>query len=631
MRATRLVACTLLVLAAATLAASAAEPAGLKEAKDKVFAKFKETDNPYARAEAILNMGDFDDPLFVDFLVDILSRTTNSRANFIIQHTIAQRLGKLKNEAAVQRIVESVERMKKVRRASVTAVLVRGLGMNKSEVAAKAILEGLKDQNMNVKAEAVRHADKLKDPEAVGLLIEMLSSRYKQQRMPAYNALVTLTGCKLPVDKKKWDAWWEANKEKVTELPVPEALRVEEEITKWPMVEDRSFQCRTPAGRAQALRAYAPPAFRGRVVASVEAGLQWLADHQSEEGYWDVDEFWAGDPKYKSKGLTLEELKKEKEMKEPPLWDPDKPRPGIGTIGEGMDLPATGLSLMAFCGHGYTHRHGKHKATVQKALKWLVSKQNEKTGAFTNNMYIHAICAHAVIELWGLTRDAELRAPAQKATDFLCYAQNEGSGWRYGPKSGSSDSSVSSWCSMALQTARRSDLDVPAENLIWCRNFWDKVTVYSKQEGDKEFGQAFYALNADGTHTGSGSYANTAASILCRIFMGTMHRARSVQAGAFYLEDASATELVPNIYMWIYTTQAFFQMGGRQWSEWEKQVMPEVANLQAGWGRGAKTGDEGSFWCDTRWISKPMGRIGVTAACCLILETYYFYPKIKNE
>jgi hypothetical protein len=33
--------------------------------------------------------------------------------------------------------------------------------------------------------------------------------------------------------------------------------------------------------------------------------------------------------------------------------------------------------------------------------------------------------------------------------------------------------------------------------------------------------------------------------------MGTTHKARSVQAGATYLEDASTDEVKPNIYMWI--------------------------------------------------------------------------------
>jgi hypothetical protein len=331
--------------------------------------------------------------------------------------------------------------------------------------------------------------------------------------------------------------------------------------------------------------------------------------------------------------LTLEQI--EKEMKErekaPDAWEERRPLPGIGSTGPAMDLPATGLVLMAFAGYGHTHRHGNYREEIQAALDWMLTKQREKDGAFSNNMYVHAITAHALVELWGMTRDPELREPAQKATDFLCFAQNEGAGWRYGPNSGDSDSSVSSWCTMALQTARRCDLKVPARNLIWCRKFWEAITVYSGEEEGKEYGQAFYELKANGTHGGSGSYANTAASILCRLFMGTEHNARSVQAGAAYLEDASTDEVKPNIYMWIYATQAFFQMGGKPWAQWQKEVMPVTAGLQVKPRRGKRTGEEGSFWSRTKWISGRLGRIGVTAASVLVLESYFFYPRIENE
>lgn len=631
MRSTGLIACGALILLVACGAHAAApkRSAGLQEAVNAFLREFNKTKNPYLRAEALLNMKEFDEPAFVDFLIDIVRQTPYNRSNFIIRHTAAQKISKLKSEETLQRVLACLARSRTSRQSRVSLVLVRGLGANPSPIAAKGILEGLKDPGAKVKAAAAGYAGRLKDVEAIPLLIGLLAHRDKRVSLHAYNALVELTGCQLAVKKKSWEAWWEQNGANVKELPVAEELRAQEKITSWPMLADFNFGCRSPSGKARALNANAYPAFRRPVTASIASGLKWLADHQSEEGYWDVDEYWVNDPKYK--GVTLEQVLEKRKKGEPPIWGEEKFWPGIGTVGTGMDLPATAFALMAFCGNGSTHRHGAYKKTVQKAIDWMLEKQNEKNGSFSNNMYVHSICAHALIELWGMTRDLKLKAPAQRAADFLCYAQNEGAGWRYSPKSGSSDSSVSSWCTMALQTARRSDLEVPAENLIWCRGFWDKVTVYSQSEGAKEFGQAFYELKADGTTGGAGSYANTAGSILCRIFMGTMHRARSVRAGAIYLDDASTSALVPNVYMWIYTTQALFQIGGKQWARWERDVMPAVAELQKKTKKGKRTGDEGSFWTDTRWISKSLGRVGVTAACCIVLETYYFYPKIKNE
>jgi hypothetical protein len=72
-------------------------------------------------------------------------------------------------------------------------------------------------------------------------------------------------------------------------------------------------------------------------------------------------------------------------------------------------------------------------------------------------------------------------------------------------------------------------------------------------------------------------------------------------------------------------------MGGKPWADWQKEVMPVTAGLQVKVRRGKRTGEEGSFWSDTRWISQRLGRIGVTAAACLVLESYFFYPRIENE
>ncbi|MFP4026725.1 MAG: HEAT repeat domain-containing protein [Candidatus Brocadiia bacterium] len=623
----------LMVFALAINVASPGEAdksAALEEAIQKFQKEYNETSHPYARAEILLKMGQFDEPGFVDFIVDLLKQVPDNRSNFIIRHTAAEKIGELKNEKAVDRAIEQIAKLRGRGTAAVRAALVRGLGLNTSEKALEGLLKGLKAREEEVRTVAARYAARLKNPAAIPLLAGTTTRIYKEARLEAYNALVELTGCKLPVDSRRWNKWWEKHKDKIEQLPAPEECKVEEEIKDWPMVEDFNFQCRTPRARSMALRRKAYPKYRRGIVNAISGGLKWLAEHQAKEGFWDVDNFWADDPRYKN--VTLEKIKeKRKKEKEGVVeWDEEIPRPGIGSIGPGMDLPATGLTLMAFCGHGYTHRHGKYKETVQKALDWMIKKQNDN-GGFSNNMYIHAICSHALIEFWGVTRDLDLKEPAQKAVDFLCWAQTENMGWRYHPNSKVSDSSVSSWCSMALQTARRSGLEVPAENLVWCRKFWDKITVYSGQEGGKEYGEAFYKLDPSGSNSGSGTYANTAASILCRIFMGTRNRARSVQAGAAYLKDVSISEYKPNIYMWIYATQGLFQMGGPQWRGWERQVMPTIAKMQVHPRGTQRTGDEGSFYVESKWISGRLGRIGTTAACCIILETYYFYPEIKNE
>jgi len=601
----------------------AAGPANASEAFDKarqaVTTRYEEIQNPYDRAELLLGLKVFDEPAYAEFLIECVDTAPDKRYAYIIRHTVSERLSRLRSPDALRVLVEKGLTS---RNPSVRKAVVRAFSISDNPTV-EGVLAALQDKSKGVKAEAADAAIKIRDTRAIPLLIELLSPRYPACRLNAHNALVTMTGCVLPVRSKPWREWWDANKEQVKQLPVEEKLRVVRKVVTWPVMDDMHFGCRTAKGKAAAVRRYANPKFRRSSQRALENGLKWLASHQEKDGHWDVDGFWTRDPEFA--GKTIEDFKKQKENK---LFLDGFSDPALGE--ERYDLPATGFCLMAFCGAGYTHRNGSYKTAVAKALDWLIAQQNQKDGSFDRSMYVNAICTHAIAELWGLTRDLRIKPHAQKAVDYLCYAQKANSGWRYAAKSKTTDSSVSSWCTMALQTAYRSGLYVPAENLVWARQFWDKITVYSRKEAGKEFGQAFYTLDENDEPKGSGSQANTAGSILCRIFMGTKHRARSIRAGAAYLEGVNMNAAKANIYMWLYVTQGLFQMGGPQWREWEARVMPGVIQLQLRPVRGKKLGSPGSFYADTHWLSR-VGRIGITAVSCIILESYYFYPKLKNE
>lgn len=608
-------------LASSALAAEPVPSREFAEVKSKVLPLYNETQHPYTRAQIVLDMKTFDEPAFVEFLVDLVVPTADKRYTYIIRQAIAEKIAEL---AKPETLAYAVERGLGSPRPHVRAVFAYGFALSKSPLATDGLLKALEDAEADVRAAAVRGAGKVRDPRIVPVLINLMGPANRDFLLDTYNALVDVTGCQLRPEQASWQKWWDENKDKIKTLPLPEGERVTEKVFSWPLVTDQSYECRSSSGRAKALGAYANPKFRAGNIKAVEAGLKWLAAHQAEDGCWDPEEFWKIDPEYA--GMTLEELQKKAEGT---LFVDARVDPGVGQ--KNMQLPCTGFALMAFVGAGYTHRSGKYVKNVQAAIDWLVAKQDKNTGRFSGNMYVQGICSHAVIELWGMTRDLKLREPAQRAVDYLCWAQGERGGWDYGPRSKLGDSSVSSWCTMAMQTANRSNLHVPARNIVWTRDFWDKVTVFTAQEGGKEFGQAFYKLDENGQHQGGGTHANTAASILCRIFMGTQHRARSVKAGAVYLESASPGSGGNNVYMWYYATQALFQMGGKQWEDWENDVMPAVLNMQVQPKPGKPSSADGSFYAKDAWLQKPLGRPGLTAACCIILETYYFYPKIKNE
>ncbi|MFC1671797.1 prenyltransferase/squalene oxidase repeat-containing protein, partial [Planctomycetota bacterium] len=149
-------------------------------------------------------------------------------------------------------------------------------------------------------------------------------------------------------------------------------------------------------------------------IRTVDAGLRWLARHQSDDGAWHPDT-WS---------------------RECPAGDSCVGKGGGGQHAVGGDYPGavTGFALLAFLGDGHTDRVGKFRVTVRKALEYLKRTQLEN-GKFEagqgRRMYSHGIAALAVAEAYGMTKSAKWKGMAQDAIDYICYVQNPLGGWNY--------------------------------------------------------------------------------------------------------------------------------------------------------------------------------------------------------
>src|SRR5207248_7583288 len=142
---------------------------------------------------------------------------------------------------------------------------------------------------------------------------------------------------------------------------------------------------------------------------------------------------------------------------------------------------ATGLTLLAFLGNGYTHKTGKYQKSVKAGLEFLVGdqvKDGPDAGRFASGktLYAHAIAATALCEGYGMTRDKSfLLEPCQRAINFLQDAQGPDGGWRYYPKM-PGDTSITGWVVQALHTARLTkDVVVRDAVLRDAEKFLDRV------------------------------------------------------------------------------------------------------------------------------------------------------------
>jgi len=351
-----------------------------------------------------------------------------------------------------------------------------------------------------------------------------------------------------------------------------------------------------------------------RTQRGVERGLAWLAKHQDveDDGKWDCDDFFKHDK-------------------------PDDRCDGSG--GQLFDVGVTGLSLLAFLGAGYTDRgtttENRYARTVRMGLRYLMSTQGEDglfgPRATHSFIYNHAIATLALCEAYWMTRNPRYRKPAQMGLNYLAMHRNPYLAWRYDPRGGENDTSVTGWCVMALKSGNYAGLQVDPDALAGARLWIDKMT-------DPNFGQVGY--NSPGgvparpegrqdRFPAEKSQSMTAVGILCRIFLGEDPRtSEAIRKGvklclalppAWNPEDGSI-----DMYYWYYATLALFQVGGSAWRKWNAAMVEAVVESQHPEGDGARTGswDPIGAWGDEG------GRVYATATLVMCLEVYYRYDRV---
>jgi len=360
-----------------------------------------------------------------------------------------------------------------------------------------------------------------------------------------------------------------------------------------------------------------PPNF----ITSIRYGLEWLAAHQSPEGFWSAAAF-----------------------------DTECGKQGDDVICDGLgnpqfDVGVTGLSLLAFLGAGQTHKIGDHKKVVNRGLRFLTDVQSRdgNFGQDTNpqHTYDHVIATLAMVEAYGRTGDYMLRAPAERALNYLYRIRNPGGAWRYAsfhPEMTTSpnDMSVTGWAILAMTLAK--DLDLPfdetalEDSLLFLEEVTDPttgVTGYTER-GARPARQ----LGADALWPDDQTESMTAVGVLCRIFadpdLERPGNREMVEKGIALLSRMPPVweDELPgrrDFYYWYYGANATFQFGNDAWKIWERSLSDAVAEHQHGEGelRGSWDPQEDP------WGSVG-GRVYSTATLTLCMEVFHRYDTVMD-
>jgi len=343
-------------------------------------------------------------------------------------------------------------------------------------------------------------------------------------------------------------------------------------------------------------------------VRAIRDGLAWLAGKQRTDGAWNAN---VG---YKlNRGYIVTKR--------------NCGHPGV-----------TALAGMAFLAGGHLPGRGKYGENVSRAVDYIIGCVQPDGMISTNEsrMYSHAFGTLFLAEVYGMTRDAEVKKALQRAAQFTWKCQNKAGGWRYAPYAQDSDMSITVCQVMALRAARNIGIKVPKESIDRAVNY---VLRSANVGGGDPAGSFMYQYRSDTPIPTRDSFALTAAG-LATLYMAGLYTDQDIldHIREHRIARFTRAERVPRIrtileyirstyastpkehyfyyYGNYYAVQAMFIAGGKWWEDYFARVQRDLVATQE---------DDG------RWEIDLVGDAYSTASACLILQIPYRYLPIFSR
>jgi Family of unknown function (DUF6288) len=244
----------------------------------------------------------------------------------------------------------------------------------------------------------------------------------------------------------------------------------------------------------------------------------------------------------------------------------------------------TGMSLMAFLASGEDPNFGLYNNQVRKAVRSIISSQDESTGFFQQSMYHHGFAMLALAEAYGVVDDRNLWPAGEKKgksrsigaalelgvrAAVTSQKKNSFGGWRYSPDSNDADTSVSGAVLVGLLAARNAGIEVPDESIDRAISYYQSMTADS--------GQVAYS-------GGLGGFDESIARISIGSLVYSVARRKDLpqyKTTLNYLKQK--LEAPPNNYREYtayYEAQALFQGDIASWEKWNKLLVRTLKQQQ---------------------------------------------------
>ena len=303
----------------------------------------------------------------------------------------------------------------------------------------------------------------------------------------------------------------------------------------------------------------------GKTEQAVEKALNWLTQHQQDDGYWQ---------KTQSK------------------------------------VAHTGLAALCYFSYGIMPSDNtKHGQALSRGMEWLIKQPNEHGDMRDGDkMYGQAIGALTMAEAYILTKDERYKKPLTAAVQFIVKAQNPKSGgWRHQPYPSmkhAGDLSVTGWIYMALQSAKSAGVSVPESTMKAADKF-----ISGLASGKKKGLYGYLRPHPTTSMTSVGMF--------CR---------QQAESNDKNRQNESARHLVTKLptsnqklrgtgyyHYWYYGTMAMYLHGGDGWATWHDKITPVLLEKQE---------SDGS-WTPQGQRARHEGRVVTTAWATMAMTVYY--------
>ena len=273
----------------------------------------------------------------------------------------------------------------------------------------------------------------------------------------------------------------------------------------------------------------------------------------------------------------------------------------------------TAYVLLAYMAAGNLPEQGEFARVVKGGTDFLldgIGPDGQFRGVDGGKyMYNHGIASIALAELYGETRNPAMREKLQRVIQLIITSQSDKGqhrgGWRYQPRPGDSDVSVTVLQVVALRAAKNGGIAVPQQTI-------DDAVDYVKRCSVGNTGGFAYQAGS-----GAPGYARTAAAIYSLQVCGLYDDPLISKGSAFLF--AQKSERKHWTYGSNYAGPAQYMIGGETWQNWYAHMKQTLIP-------GAVRTGESYHWNDNE-----VGAVYATACYTSILAMPWHYVPLYQR